>query len=257
MKSSLATLQTQFQAALLSDDHSIIDRLALPPSGTKSEAFEVYENAYGLRLYSFLEQAFPALLKLAGEDAFHEIAQSYIEVAPSTHRNARYYARGLPPHMRKCGSFAADWCEMAEFEQALEDAFDAENTHQVTTQELAEAALRGAENLHIKLAASVKLLNFYHNITAQWWALTANEEPPECEEFTMAKPLLVFRMGEQSRYRLLGNAEYMLLGSAQQNLSFAQMVEMLAFQSGPETAASEAAGYLQNWISTGMIAGFS
>jgi hypothetical protein len=250
-------LQAAFQVAILSDDLSIIEKLSPPPTGTTEGAFAVYENAYGLRLYAFMEQAYPVLLKLVGEDAFREIVQSFIESAPSTHRNARYYARGLSAHMQSSGAFPVEWCEMAAFEQALEDAFDAENSPDVTTEHLQAAALRGVDNLHFTLAASVQLLRFSFNTTSIWWALTANEDPPELEEFAQAIPVLVFRMDEQSRYRLLGDPEFMLLRAAQQNLSFAQMVEMLAFHGGPEAAASEAAGFLQNWISTGMIAGFS
>jgi hypothetical protein len=254
MTSALAHLQAQFQAAILSDDTSILQNLAAPPTGTAKAAFEVYENAYGLRLYEFLSQAFPALLKLAGDDAFAEIAQSYIEDNPSTHRNARYFASDLAAHMRQIKTFPRDWCEMAEFEQALEDAFDAEDAEAVTAADLATAAKRGVETLHFSLAPSIKLLRFFHNTTALWWALTTDEERPEAEEFVAAKPVLVFRVAEQSRYRLLGEPEYMLLQAAQQGLSFAQMVEMLAFQIGPAAAMKDAANYLQNWIATGMIA---
>ena len=101
----LSDLQARFQEAIIGEDRAILD--AVNPSRRLDRAarFEVYAQAYRLRLAGFLAQDYPASRNALGEATFGALIEAYIEGTLSHHPNARWYARQLPEFMKS----AAPW----------------------------------------------------------------------------------------------------------------------------------------------------
>ena len=125
----LAALQAKFQDALLGRDaeREILAAIAPSPRLEPTARFEVYAQAYRLRLAGFLAEDFKVLNNALGDAGFHTLTHAYIAATPSRHRNARWYARDLPDFMQATAPWneSRSLVDIARLERALADAFDA------------------------------------------------------------------------------------------------------------------------------------
>ena len=139
----LAELQSLFQAAVLTgdaEDGALLDVVAPPREADRPTMMGVYVNAYRLRLAEFLDEDFPALRVLLGDDDFEALVEAYIDENPSRLRNARWYATRLPEFMRESENWSANALAigLALFERALTDAYDAADAPALSIETLAE-----------------------------------------------------------------------------------------------------------------------
>ena len=124
---TLAELQTKFQAGILENDRTVLASIAESRKTDRATLFAVYHEAYRLRLAEFLSNDFPVLRVHIGEEAFGRLVQDYIKSAPSRQANARWYGTRLPDFMQETAPWRRNRSaiDLARFERALSDAFDA------------------------------------------------------------------------------------------------------------------------------------
>ena len=126
---SLGALQSGFQAAILTDETAVPAEILPSQRLAAADRFGVYWSAYRSRLAEFLRNDYPALYAILGDEFFDELAAAYRDAKPSHHPNARWFGEALPDFL----SSALPWCQspaladLAAFERALTDAFDAED----------------------------------------------------------------------------------------------------------------------------------
>ncbi|MGI9382874.1 MAG: hypothetical protein ACR2PO_06950, partial [Methyloligellaceae bacterium] len=66
--------------------------------------------------------------------------------------------------------------------------------------------------------------------------------------------LIVYRQDHMAMFRVLGGEEAMMWDEAADGVTFGVLCEMVATFGGGDEAALRAAGYLQGWIQTGLLA---
>jgi hypothetical protein len=185
-----------------------------------------------------------------GETAFEAMARTYVSRHPSDQPNARWYARHLPEFLARALPFARtpELAELASLEGALNDAFDAPQAPVVTCAELAALGSAALAAAALDIHPSARRLRVTTNVTGLWSCLKCDEMPPKPYRLEAPQEILVWRQGESSRFRLLGDEEAMAFDTAAEGAPLSAVCETIAAMDGPDTAALRAAGYLRGWV---------
>jgi hypothetical protein len=253
----LAALQTAFQEMILNGSQEVPDSIMPSRRQAAAERFAIYQAGYRLRLAEYLANDYPVLHNVLGDEGFGALAEAYIEARPSSHRNARWYARDLPDFMRLPGPWqdikAA--IDLASFERALADAFDAADADMIEAAALAEVAAEDQPHLCFAFQPGLTLLNLMQGTLAAYEAASAGLDaaaPSGMDE----ECVLVWRgRSQQSFYRCLEEDEALALDAARAGGTFAAICGLLALRLPEEAAANQAAFFLIRWFGDGLIAG--
>ncbi len=254
---TLAELQARFQDALMGDDERVLDLIAENARERTEVLLGVYRNAYVVRLIDFLKNDYPKLAELTGDEQFIKLARSYIAAHPSRTPNARWFGAKFPEHLAT-SDLAREHpvlAELARFEKALNDAFDAPDAPCVGLEHLAAIAPENWPELTFAPHPSVELLRLETNAVAIWQALEADETPPAPERLAEPQQLLVYRQALTAHFRALGAEEAMMWREAVRGVAFGVLCEMVATFGGEADAPMRAGTYLKGWLEAGLLAG--
>ena len=216
---------------------------------------QIYAEAYRLRLEDVLETDFEGLHGLLGDEQFHALCLHYIDAHPSSHYSLRYFGRSMSDFLRAVSPYAARGvlAELATFEWSLIDAFDAPDGGLVTLEDMGKYSPEAWPHLRFEFHASVQRLELTWN-APQIWAMLKNQQiPPAPEKLESPQRWLVWRQDYQSYYRPLSGSEASALGCARAGKNFAELCEDLCSHMEEENVATTAAGFLQRWISDGLV----
>lgn len=251
---TLAELQSKFQAGILSEDQEVLARIADSRKTDRSTLFSVYQNAYRLRLAEFLSNDYPALRTYLGDEAFGALVEDYILSAPSRNRNARWYGARLPDFMQGSDRFREneEAVDLARFERALADVFDAADGPQLSVDALAQIPPANWSTISFTLHPSFALLDFANGTAARYEAAMGERTPAEPEQGEEA--VLFWRSDNQSFYRRVATDERLALKEAAEGRTFADICALLAFQAAGEDVTLRAAGFLAQWFTEGLVA---
>ena len=182
--------------ALLGRDaeREILAAIAPSPRLEPTARFEVYAQAYRLRLAGFLAEDFKVLNNALGDAGFHTLTHAYIAATPSRHRNARWYARDLPDFMQATAPWneSRSLVDIARLERALADAFDATDAPAASRAALAGLAPDAWPQIRLIFQESATMLSLARGITAAFTAAAAEAPCPEPDE-TQDECVLVWR----------------------------------------------------------------
>lgn len=251
----LADVQALVQQAIIANDDAPAGLVRRPPRDTAETMFGVYCNAYALRLTEFLRNDFEKLRLLMGPDRFDAMARDYIAAHVSDTPNARWYSRHLPQFLGSDPRYCRDRSlrDMAALEQAINDVFDAEDGPRIKLADLAEIDAGHAASACFTVAASVIRLSVMTAVAEAWPCLADESAVPPIGTLEKPAELLVWRQEDSSRFRVLDPEETMAFDSVRSGVPFGVLCEMIAMMDDPENAASRAAGYLRNWIESGLL----
>ncbi|MGH6800012.1 MAG: HvfC/BufC family peptide modification chaperone, partial [Methylocella sp.] len=180
----LAELQMRFQAGIVEGDNTVLASIADSRRADRTTLFAVYHDAYRLRLAEFLKNDFPVLRAHIGEEAFGRLVEDYIESAPSRQPNARWYGTRLPDFMQE----TAPWrrsrgaIDLARFERALSDAFDAPDAPISSIDALREICDEDWPRLAFEFQPSVRLLDLESGTAQIYAALAKGEDAPVTQQ---------------------------------------------------------------------------
>jgi hypothetical protein len=250
----LAELQAKFQDAIIGDDRAILD--AVNPSRRLDRAarFAVYSEAYHIRLAGFLAEDYRVLRNAIGDEAFGALVEAYIGATLSHHPNARWYARQLPEFMQRAEAWCdrAEWIDLAAFERALADAFDARDAEAREIGALASVPAEAWPRLRFGFQKSLALLTLSRGTIAAYEEAAA-DDPPRTGA-AGEETVLVWRdRGQQVLYRMLDEAETLALTEASIGKTFGELCSLLAFLDESDAVAARAAGFLARWFADGLI----
>lgn len=252
---TLSALQTCFQDAILGESREILS--AILPSQRLDSAlrFAIYADAYRARLSEFLANDYPVLRLILGDEDFGALAAAYIDATPSHYRNARWYVRALPNFM----DAHAPWCEhgalidLAVFERALADAFDAAEAPVLDATALAAVAAEDQPRLCFAFAPSLALLTVARE-TATCYEAASEGRPAPMPVSTCRETILVWRDAALAPlYRILEEDEALALAAATRGADLAEICTLLGLRHDAETAASRVAQFLARWFSDGLV----
>ena len=269
----LAELQSLFQAAVLTgdaEDGALLDVVAPPREADRPTMMGVYVNAYRLRLAEFLDEDFPALRVLLGDDDFEALVEAYIDENPSRLRNARWYATRLPEFMRESENWSANALAigLALFERALTDAYDAADAPAQSIETLAEFSPQDWPLLGFTFHPSLRLIEVAAGVLDAYAAATADEQDEERadeedegaledrpSDASESETIAIWRADLDPAYRQLDPDEYLALFEAMAGQSFGDICQLVAFQNEGQSATERLARFLVTWFSEGLVIG--
>jgi len=254
MSIGLAALQDQFQEALLSGDDRILSVIPDSHRERREVLLGVYRQAYTQRLVEFVENDHELLHKYLGHEGFREMAQAYATAYPSQDRNARYFCVHLPQFLRAVEPYKSQpqLSELAALEKTLNDAFDATDAPPLTLVGLGRLPPEDWLRLTFKPHPSAIRLDCFTNAADIWLALKEEREPPRLQTLAEPSRILAWRP-DIPKFRLLGAEEAMMWDEAARGTKFGTLCELVAVFGGLDGAEERTAGYLQGWISSGLL----
>lgn len=258
--SALARLQSQLQQAiLLGDQHlagSGIESAISAADGTALTRVGVYSTAYRLRLTEALGANFPRLRQLTGADSFALLARSFIDQHPSQHVSVRWFGHALVDYLQCRGT--EPWLvELAQWEWALAEAFDAADAVPLHTDALASIPAHEWPRLRFLLHPSLHRLTLRTNAVGIFKALDEGTAPPPPAVLSSQQPWLVWRSDFDTRFRSSSEDEGCALDVLTRHGTFAALCDALCARMEPEQVPARAASLLKTWVTEGLIVGCS
>jgi hypothetical protein len=250
----LAALQRAFQDGLLGAGAGAgagaLDRLRSTSKADAATLFAVYRDAYMLRLIEALTDDHPALLKQLGQEEFAALARADAAEHPSRHPSIRWFGAKLPAFLREAPPWAErPWlAELAAFERALRDAFDAADAAPIGVEAMAAVAPADWPGLRLRFLPSLRRLDLAWSAARTW----KDGSPPERLEAPVS--WAVWRPALVTEYRSLDPDEAGALDAAAAGGTFAELCEGLLRWHPPEQAAARAAGLLRAWLDQRLLA---
>ncbi len=254
---SLKELQDNFQNAILNaDGSSVIELISESEKEERDVLFGVYSNAYVARLIEFLMNDYEKLHEYLGDEQFFDLSREYIAANPSHNPNGRWFGTKLPDFMAETEPYSDMplLVEMALFERALNDVFDAPEPDLVTLEALGEIAPEDWPRIVLTPHPSVIRINFTTNVADIWKALQNEEEVPNSCTLEEPDHVVFYREQRMPKFRSMDYAEAMMWDQAIKEVPFGLLCEMMGTYTTEDQAPILAARYLQTWIASEMLA---
>jgi hypothetical protein len=217
----------------------------------------IYANAYVSRLLEVLENDYPVLQTLLGEEAFYDLGEAYIRQYPSTYASLRWFGQHLSGYIREVAPYHRDpWlAEMAVFEWALVDAFNSSDQSSVSESDVGQVPPDQWPELGFTLHPSVHSFTYHWNILPMWQAHKEGKSLPKPEKLSQSETCLVWRQNLKTLFRTLENDEALMFAAARQGANFSQMCEQLSeCIDDAEQLPLRAVSLLKTWISQELVA---
>lgn len=221
------------------------------------ERLDVYANMYFFRLLEVMREDFPNLVKLVGDDAFHNLVTGYLVAHPSDNPSLRWLGRHLPAYLeadetaelRRLHPAAV---ALARLEWTRGEVFDAEDAPVATIAALATAKPESWSEMRLEMQPGLRLVELDRRVLPLWLALERDhaERPEPAVEPASA---VVWRRGFRVYHRAASPTELICLRLAMAGRTFAEMCEGLWLHAG-ENTPSVAVSCLRTWIDEEMVA---
>jgi len=270
LKPTLAELQQQFQAAILHAELGVPAFIAARGPATAAEGFQVYRDAYCLRLIEALAADFPALQASLGEAGFDRLGRAYIAAAPSDQFSIRWFGRHLPGFLAESPDYAARPAlqDLALFEWALSEAFDAPEPgqseaatavqpepHPSLYQQLAAIPAADWPVIKLHFHPGIRRLELHYNAPQIWLAADQHQPLPAFEPVPQ-QAWIIWRHQLKLLFRSLSPPEAFAIDAFRHGQCFAEVCSDLCHWLEAAEVAPKAAGFLQAWLADGWVCGF-
>jgi len=217
----------------------------------------VYGNAYGYRLIDALSENYPAVHTLMGDDDFYGMTYAYMAARPSRHFSLRYFGHKLENFLATYEKGLPIYTEMARFEWALRNAFDAKDTKALTLDALQQVPVERWGELHFEFHPSVSRVDLEWNTPQLWSAIDEGADPIAPEELEHPYAWLLWRKDLFNYYRSLDVDEAWALDRAMSGDYFSGLCEGVCEWIDEEHAPARVAGFLSQWIKDELLIGIS
>lgn len=252
---SLRELQQGLQRHLLRDDLGIIDDIIDAPPLPVAGRLGIYRNAYQARLIAALDETYPVLHKLLGDEMFASLGEAFIARHPSVHRSIRWYGAELAQFLAENAPYREQpvLSEVALLEWTLSEVFDAADGAVIGRPALAEIPAEEWGDLKFEFHASLRRLDLLWNAAPVWQAMSRDQTPPEPVCGKAAVTWLLWRRDLKNYFRSLESAEAGALDAALAGCCFADICETLGEWLPDDAIAPAAANYLAVWADSGIL----
>lgn len=246
---SLKDIQNTFQTLLLAPSHTAPEWI-ISDVLSAEDRLAIYSEGYRLRLCEALTGDFPAIAFLMGEDLFTQWCLNYIDAHPSTHFSLRYFGKHFAHFLETHGETL--YAQLAAFEWALTDAFDAQDEPSLTRDDLARLPIEAWEALIFTLHSSVQFLTLHSNAPLVWQAFKNENTSIALQSEADRSYWIIWRQDLTLFFRKISDAEYEALINIKKGHSWQQLCDALAIID-EANAATMAAGFLNTWVSDGLL----
>jgi Putative DNA-binding domain len=285
---TLRRLQEDFQGYLLTPDARMHPHVHGSAQVSAEERLAIYANAYRLRLLEALGTDYPGLHTVLGDDEFDAMGRAYIAAHPSAHFSLRWFGDRLSEFLCSTAPYSQYpvFAEMAAFEWAKSDAFDAADSAVASINDMAAIPPDAWPGLQFIPHPSLRRLDLRWNVPTVWKAIdaaqgrasvaggtsagmheveqrkeqlprtlgaTAAQEPPALEQSDYPIAWLVWRQDLLTYFRSLNVDEAWALDALQRGATFAAICDGLTEWIDAQNVAVHAAGLLKQWLTDGLI----
>jgi len=254
---TLPQLQDAFQGFLLhtQDINTITNAVVSDAKGSAARRLDIYAYAYRARLTEALEQDLEALHTLLGDDQFRSLCHDYLQLHPSQHFSLRYLGQHMAAFLRTHALYQQQpvLAELAAFEWAMTEAFDAADTSVIRLDDLAGLTAEHWGDLRFSIHPSVQRLELMWNAPAIWNAVQQKLAPPAPQSAGQVLSWLVWRQELKIWFRSLPANEAWAWQVACADHSFAEICDGLCRWQDEVSVPATAASMLQRWINDGLI----
>lgn len=257
---SLGDLQRAFQDYLLASSDAFASAVRDTTKADRLTLLGVYREAYSLRLIEVLTNDYPGVMAMAGPADFDYLARAYIAAHPSHHPSARWFGKDLASFLESTPPFSKTpaAAEMARFEWAIGEAFDAADAQPVSAAGMMAIPPEAWETLAFTVLPSLRLLTLSFDVPQAWQR--RDEEQPGNLEVDAAGQVtrwVIWRAERLTNFRSLESDEAVLLDALIEGRPFPELCESIVPLVGEDQAMARAAGLLRVWVEAGMIASFT
>jgi hypothetical protein len=250
----LREIQRDMQQHVLGADSRITSAIVDAPPLAAKDRLAIYRNAYQVRLIDALQDTYPILHGLLGDDLFMALGHAYVAAHPSVFRSIRWYGRELAQFMAHSPPYDEPiLAEVAQLEWTLAEVFDARDVEPLRRADLSAVAPSAWGDLQFTFHPSLRRLSFKWNTAAVWKAMSADETPPRPAPTEAPVPWLLWRQNLQNYFRSMTGVESAALDSALRGRSFAMICEDLSTLLSIDEVPAAAATLLGNWADSGII----
>jgi hypothetical protein len=253
----LRQLQRELQSHLLGGPSSIADAIADAPPLSVADRLGIYRNAYRVRLIEALDDTYPVLHALLGDEVFVALGEGFVSAHPSVHRSIRWYGGELSEFLSRCPPYAEQpiLAELALLEWTLAEVFDAPDAEPIPRAALSSIDASAWSGLQFEFHPSLRRLLLHWNTTAVWQAMSHEEVPPDpvCADHPV--PWLLWRQNLQNYFRSMAADEAAALDMGRSGANFGQICEALAEWLPDDEIPLRAATLLGTWADSGIIVG--
>lgn len=253
---NLKKTQQEFLNYLRQKDNNFEDYVVGTKNFDSSTRLGIYGNAYAIRLIEVLEDNYPALHTLMGDEVFEKLAYQYLAQHPSQHYSVRYFGHLLADflHNMEEYKYTPVFAEMAEFEWALRAAFDSSDEQTITIEALQAIPPEQWGEMHFNLHPSVHRLNLRWNTPALWQAIENKQAPIPAEENEYPISWRIWREGKlKIFYKSLQVDEAWALDAIIEGNNFAEICEGLCEWIDEMNTPQRAVELISSWINDGLI----
>src|SRR3984893_18384357 len=129
----LGQLQRDLQSHLLGEASSIAGAIVDAPPLAVADRLGIYRNAYRVRLIEALDDTYPVLHAVLGDEAFAALGEEFVAAHPPLYRSLRWYGGELAEFLRRQPPYAEQpiFAELALLEWTLAEVFDAADAEPV------------------------------------------------------------------------------------------------------------------------------
>lgn len=230
---------------------AIVDAPPLPISARLG----IYHNAYRVRLIEALDDTYPVLHAVLGDEVFGELGERFIAAHPSVHRSIRWYGSELAEFLGAVSPYADQpiLAELARLEWTLAEVFDSADAKPVQRAAFAAVDPSAWSELVFEFHPSLRRLQLQWNTTAAWLAMTRGETPSEPRRSEHPVPWLLWRQDLQNYFRSMMGDESAALEAALRGGTFGEICAALAEWLPDEQIPLRAASLLGIWADSGII----
>ena len=251
----LSDLQSQMLSWLQLADPQIKQSVTGTEKVPADTRLDLYANAYKFRLIEALQDTFPALHTLLGDNDFFQLGVDYLTKNPSQHFSLRYFGHQMSSFLSKTQGYKeqAILAEMAQFEWLLREAFDAAETSHLNMEELQKIAPERWPELKFDFHPTVNRVDLRFNIPQLWQAID-NEEPPiELLENDYPIGWCIWRKDLRTLYRSMDVDEAWAMDAMLSGSDFSYICEGICEWVDEQHAPLRVAGFVQDWVNEGLI----
>ncbi len=254
---ALQELQRSMQRHLLGETSGIVADIVDAPPLRAADRLAIYRNAYQVRLIDALNDTYPVLHGLLGDEMWVALGEAYVAAYPSRYRSIRWYGGELADFLTRNAPFRDEpiLAEVASLEWTLAEVFDARDAQALTRAELSAIEPRQWSALRFEFHPSLRRLELCWNTAAVWKTMSQDETPPRPERADAPAPWVLWRQNLQNYFRSMTAAESAALDAALRGLSFGEICEDLAAVLPEDEIPAAAAGLLGTWADSGIITG--
>jgi hypothetical protein len=253
--SRLRQIQGDFQSYLLRGDCAVAAHVIGTERVPIATRLGIYGDGYRARLVEALQANFPVLSELLGEVDFETLATAYVRSHDSPFFSIRCYGDALADFLATDPGYAsaAVLAELARWEWAMTEVFDAADADCVGVSDLASVAPDEWAQLRFGLHPSVRRLALSWNAPQIWQAATAGGEPPEVVFSPDPVQWLLWRQDLRTYFRSLQPGEALALEAVRERQPFGELCALLCAEFGEARAPASAAGFLRDWVESGLL----